>query len=257
MPRDDQYFYIRSTGTELEGGPGGAIALLTQTTKRWVSATRPNILQSTTASIRYPSARDKRVLGPAPANPLAGRSIAIPAPGGYHIGYQLLTRAQLGRYLTSPRAIYQRLNGANHGASPTDAVNEIVNEISETLSASPMPAALRSGFYRALALIPGLRLKANARDAAGRTGVAASIVRAGVEEELIFDPTSAEILAERKIVLNPHLADLAAKRGTVIHDITYYDRTIANAAPSATPLPGGTGMVCTSKNHCQHITSKH
>jgi RNA polymerase sigma factor (sigma-70 family) len=251
MPRDDQYYYVRSQGTQLEGGAGGVIALLTQTTSRWTSADRPSIVQGTVSSIRYPSARDRHALAGSQRQPFAGGApVQLPARGGYQVGYQLLTRAQVLRYPTSPRAIYRRLNGANHGATRSEAADEIFDEIGETLSSSPLPAALRSGFYRALALVPGLRLTANVRDARGRIGVGAAIVRAGVEEQLIFDPATAEMLGERKIVLDPARADLAAKRGMVVNDITYSGWAVTDSAPRGVPITSdGSTVVCTGQRH--------
>jgi hypothetical protein len=188
---------------------------------------------------------------PAPASPLQ-----LPPREGYQIGEHLLTRAQLLSYPTDPRAIYKRLYADTRGGSRAAAAQHVFSEISETLSSDPMPPALRSGFYRALALVPGLRLTANVRDSNGRIGIGASIIRAGVQEQVIFEPASAEMLEERKVILNPKLANLDATPGTVINNTTYLDRAITNTAPHGTPIaPEGTVTYCTSEesSSCQTL----
>jgi hypothetical protein len=229
MPRDDQYFYVREQGTNLLGGAHGAIALLTESSGRWISADRPNVSEEAVTSVYFPSPRDKRLLGPVPLTVQPSRQ--SPPIGGYYVADRLLTRAQVLRYPTSPHAIYQRLRHGIHDASPTAAADEVFTEIGDSLRDSPIPPSLRSGFYGALALVPGLRLTADARDALGRVGVAASIIRAGVKEELIFDPGTADMLAERQVVLSPATSGLAAKRGMVIEDVTYLGWAITNKAP--------------------------
>jgi hypothetical protein len=237
MPRDDQYFYVRSEGTQLEGGAGGVIALETKTDSRWISADRPNVSESKLISISYPAPRDRHALGSA-TRPALPSPLQLPPRHGYQIGEHLLTRAQVLSYPTEPHAIYRRLYADTHGGSRIAAAEHVFSEIAETLSSDPMPAALRSGFYRALALVPGLHLTPNVHDAKGRVGVGASIIRAGVQEEVIFDPATAEMLEERKVILNPRLAGLTATPGMVINDTTYLGWAITNTAPRGTPLLG-------------------
>jgi hypothetical protein len=252
MPNDDQYFYVRSEGTQLEGGAGGVIALETKSDSRWISADRPNISESALISISYPTPRDRRALGSTP-RPALPSPLRLPPRDGYQIGEHLLPRAQVLSYPTEPRSIYRRLYADTHGGSRTAAAEHVFSEIAETLSSDPMPAALRSGFYRALALVPGLRLTANVHDSKGRVGVGASIVRAGVQEQIVFDPATAEMLEERKVIVNPKLADLDATSGMVINDTVYLGWAITNTAPRGTPLRGdGTFTSCATgkRNSC-------
>ncbi len=257
MPGDEQYFYVRSEGTQLEGGAGGVIALETKSDSRWISAGRPNISESRLISISYPTPRDKHALGSTP-RPAVSSPLQLPPRDGYQIGEHLLTRAQVLSYPTNPRAIYKRLYRDTHGGSRKAAEQHVFSEISETLSSDPMPPALRSGFYRALALVPGLRLTFNVRDSQGRIGVGASIVRAGVQEQIIFDPNTAELLEERKVIVNPKVAGLAATPGMVINSTTYLDWAITNTAPHGTPITAeGTVIYCrtdaSSSCHTVHV----
>ncbi len=259
MPRDGQYFYVRSEGTQIEGGAGGAIALETKTDSRWISADRPNISESKLISIFYPTSRDRQALG-STQRPVLPSPLQLPPRGGYEIGEHLLTRAQVLSYPTEPRAIYRRLYADTHGGSRAASAQHVFSEIAETLSSDPMPAALRSGFYRALALVPGLRLTANVRDSRGRVGVGASIIRAGVQEQIIFDPATAEMLEERKVILNPKLADLDATPGMTINDTTYLGWAITGSAPHGTPIaPEGSISYCTSdsSNSCSTVHGSH
>jgi len=80
-----------------------------------------------------------------------------------------LTRRQLLATSTNPRTLYARLYAA--GGSPA----EVFTEIGDTLRSRPAPATLRAALYRALALVPGVRLVGRVTDSVGRHGTAVGL----------------------------------------------------------------------------------
>src|SRR5262249_42819051 len=148
-------------------------------------------------------------------------------PGGpmsplrhYLIGDEKLTRAQLLAYPTDPRAIFARLRAGvgNRGNSPD---GEVFTEIGDALRESPAPPALRAGLYGALALVPGVSLVGPVKDRAGRTGTAVAFTEVGVRKDLIFNPETSDLLAEREVLVDPAAAGIDAPVGTVVGDAAY------------------------------------
>ena len=95
---------------------------------------------------------------------------------------------------------------------------------------SPAPARLRAGLYRALALVPSVQLVGQVRDRAGRTGTGVAFTEVGLRHELIFDPQTSEMLAEREVVVDARKAQLHLPAGTVIEDTAYLRRAVTNSA---------------------------
>lgn len=75
---------------------------------------------------------------------------------------------------------------------------------------------------------PGIELVGEVEDRAGRTGTAVAFTEAGVRE-LIFDPETAELLAERQVLVDPATAEIDAPAGTVIGDTAYLERAVTDA----------------------------
>lgn len=74
--------------------------------------------------------------------------------------------------------------------------------VGDLLRETYIPAAQRAALYEAAATIPGVTVTEDAEDAAGRKGLGVGRVSNGVREEIIFDPTSHELLGERHIVVD-------------------------------------------------------
>jgi hypothetical protein len=71
-----------------------------------------------------------------------------------------------------------------------------------------------------------------ATDSVGRRGTAVAFVHDGVEHELIFDPASSDMLAERSIVLNGAAKRLGLRPGSVISSTTDLQRAVTDTQPS-------------------------
>jgi hypothetical protein len=80
--------------------------------------------------------------------------------------------------------------------------------------------------------VPGIELVGAVTDRAGRTGTAVARTEMGVRTELIFDPDSAELLAEREVLVDPAAAEIDAAPGTVIGDAVYLERAVTDELPA-------------------------
>jgi hypothetical protein len=240
FPRDNQFYYLRSVTTSIQavrsnpftplrssGSSTLPKAVVTLGQQLWFSADRTGLTRFRLISIRFPNAADRRAwerLGrPSFAPPQSsGERIGTLSGGGYLLGNIKLTRRELLAAPTDPRTLYARLYAA--GGSPA----EVFTEIGDTLRSRPAPAALRAALYRTLALVPGIRLVGPVTDISGRHGIAVGFVQDGIENELIFDPASATMLAERTIVAGRSASGVGLARGTIISSTTYLQRAVTN-----------------------------
>jgi hypothetical protein len=232
FPREDQFFYVRSSTTNLmskEPPERGEVAIVTRDRWVWTSLKRPGRLREQFVSAIYPGATPEQR---ARLESIA-RETTVPGELGsthlYHLGAFKLTRQGLLAFPTDPRTIYERLR-ANVGTRGRSPEGEVFTEIGDALRESPAPAALRAGLYGALALIPGIELVGDVTDRAGRGGVAVAFTEAGVRSELIFDPATSEMLAERSVLTRPR-PDLGLAAGTVIGDSVYLERAVVDELP--------------------------
>lgn len=99
----------------------------------------------------------------------------------------------------------------------------------ELLHNSIMPPAQGAALFRAVARIPGVTLRGNAVDAAGRPGVSLSRKdpNNAVRDEWIFDPKTGTFLGERSV----STADLSnLKKGDVMGDTAVLRRAVVDKA---------------------------
>ncbi|MEU6408503.1 CU044_5270 family protein [Microbispora sp. NPDC046933] len=114
-----------------------------------------------------------------------------------------------------------------HGDNPPDtgawtAVGDLLRE-------TYVPAPQRAALFKAAATIPGVTVTENAEDAAGRTGIGVGRVSGGVREEIIFDPSTYELLGERGIVVDEKEAK--APTGSLVASTAQLEVTVDDAAP--------------------------
>lgn len=233
FPRADQYYYVRTLATNLaarEPPERGMAALVTKERRTWSSLDRPGRLRERFVSAQFPAST------PAQRAELERAIHQNDQPPGeidparhYFLGDVELTRQELLDFPTDPRTIYERLRArvGNRGRSPE---GEVFTEIGDALRESPAPAPLRAGLYGALALIPGVERVGDATDRAGRRGVAVAFTEVGERSELIFDPATSEMLAERTVLTRPS-AGYGLAAGTVIADTAYLERAVVDELP--------------------------
>ena len=260
FPRDDQYFYVRTEGTQPAGmstrNPDYSInAVETLITDRWQSAARTSVQRTRIVKLQFQSSSDAaywRANGGPHSQVGATQTFTIP-PGGYFIdiGRSQLTRRQVLALPTTARAMYDRLAPSAkrvaeilRHASPSQraqiatlkrkwgSLNNYLawtrfNAIASSFQQSPMPPAVRSAMYATLALIPGVRSIGTDRDLVGRRGAAVIFDNHfnGFRTELIFDPATSALLGIRETII---LKGTGFRDGAVIENLAFLNEAVTN-----------------------------
>jgi hypothetical protein len=101
------------------------------------------------------------------------------------------------------------------------------NAIASSFRQSPMPPAVRSAMYGALALIPGIKSIGFDRDLVGRRGAAVVFIDhfRGIRSEEIFDPETSALLGERQTAIGK---DVGFRKGSLIENLAYLDEAVTN-----------------------------
>jgi hypothetical protein len=231
FPRDDQFYYLRSLSSyrrpvSAKWSSGGSTTApevrLRVEQQLWFSAGRTGLTRSRVLSLRFATSAARRAWERAgrPSYSTSPQRIATLGANRYLLGDLELSRRQVLTFTTDPPKLYQRLYAAGGSAY------EVFVEIGDQLRNRPTPAPLRAALYRALALVPGIRLVGAITDSIGRHGQAAAFTDHGVEDELIFDPKTATMLEERTIAAARNPLQLAG--GTTISSTTYIQRAITD-----------------------------
>lgn len=100
--------------------------------------------------------------------------------------------------------------------------HEMLIVIGDLLREQPVPAGVRAALYRVAARIPGIEVAGLTHDAIGRPALAITLNDTfdGLRNELLFDPRTANLLAEASVVVKPPPA-YHVKPGTMFGGITY------------------------------------
>ena len=211
IPRDDQYFYVASEGTELTvaaptSDPAESYSYLyTKRREIWLSVDRTGLLrQQQVGAPRWLTPRDRanwiRAGRPDEGGGPGGDAMAMEAIHHYFIGDEKFTAAQLRDFDPTPEQLYERLRSRinGRGQSPN---GEVFVEIADALRESPQTPQLRATLYRALALVPGVQLLGDVHDRLGRDAIGVAFTEhTGLRQELLLDPETAEALNEREVV---------------------------------------------------------
>jgi hypothetical protein len=239
VPRDDQFFYVASEGTELVSSfptrhPKDSFSYLyTKRREVWLSVDRSGLLsEEQVGPPRWVTPRDREnwiKAGRQGATAEHGpRQEPMDAIHQYYIGDERFTTAQLLAFDPTPQQLFDRLR-SRVGDRGQSRDGEVFVEIADALREAPQTPRLRATLYRALALVPGVQLLGELRDRLGREAIGVAFTEhTGLRQELLFDPQTAEILNERQVVAHP-VQGLRAAPGTVIEDIVYTKRAVTDA----------------------------
>jgi hypothetical protein len=112
---------------------------------------------------------------------------------------------------TDPEELLERIEsreliGGPHGDWETFAI------IGDLLRETSLPPKERAALYQVAAELPGVELVGRVVDGAGRPGVAVAYTRTNTDapsrHELIFDPTTAELLGENEVLTEDSTVDV-------------------------------------------------
>lgn len=135
------------------------------------------------------------------------------------------------KYSTDPDELYEQIRKKAEGYGPSiDA--EVLVLVGDLLRETLAPPDLRAALFRVAARIPGVELIGEVTDPAGRKGTAVARTSDDVgfleRIELIFDPDTSELLAEREVLLERvHWAD--AEPDTVIGYGSYLNSGVVDS----------------------------
>jgi len=203
--RPGQYWRIVTTGIALTmatGAPGtadgGVSAWLTaddRTAYVAVDGTRPTWITDTRGG------EPRQIAGPpgrpAPQVTTWTMEQAVDGTAG---GWQAPTPAFLAALPRDPAALRRVLyrDSRGHGRSVD---GEVLVQVADVLRSGLVPADLRASLFRVLATVPGVTVTAASVTVAGRAGVAIGRLETvdGERQELVVDPRTGEVIAERTI----------------------------------------------------------
>jgi hypothetical protein len=95
------------------------------------------------------------------------------------------------------------------------------------------PPALRAALFRVLARLPGIRALGTITDQMGRSGTAVAITFNGVRHELVFDPSSSLLLAQREIIVAALREASRYPVGTTIRSELYLTRVVDSSTATS------------------------
>jgi hypothetical protein len=238
FPRPDQAFYVRSRGTNLScvgaGGPDAYCGLVTKARESWTSERRAGRVRERFLERRWPSEKQRR-RWEAAGRPRHGEG-ALPTMRlgrlRWHLGNERLSRRELLALDDTPAQLFRRLRDGVHPGQGPSRHGEVFAQISDALRSLPAPRRLRATLYRAMKHVPGVRLLGEVRDPVGRPALGVARTEDGVRTEVLFDPATATMLAEREVVVDASSEDarwLGAAPGTVLAGVVYEQRAVVDA----------------------------
>jgi len=161
------------------------------------------------------------------------------AKGG--LPWQLYGVVKAGTLPTRPAALQEAIvRRFEHGRSLPSATFVYAATFLNAGSA----AGLRAALYRVIESLPGVQNLGPATDRMGRHGQAVGLVTGGARDELIFDPSSTEVLEEGTVAVAPEQSgNNMLPAGTVLQYTLYQREGVVNSetaiprAASGRPAP--------------------
>nr|WP_269801073.1 CU044_5270 family protein [Streptomyces jeddahensis] len=143
---------------------------------------------------------------------------------------------------TDPEAMYRWLYGLQSGEQPSgkrSADQGAFTKAGGLLSAQLLPPKVEAALYHAVARIPGLTVYENARDAAGRTGIAVAMEgtwpgdrgHGPTRHELLFDEKTLQFTGLSTVRLaGPQRECDVLQAGDLLSSVAVLDREVVNKA---------------------------
>ncbi|TDV46082.1 hypothetical protein [Actinophytocola oryzae] len=184
--------------------PGGDLRLLQETTtEHWVPADlTQNCLwrNTTTGRYRWLVGDDER--GRAVGFPMPRRESSEYAPPGCTDGARWLSGRLSPAFVAAlprdPRQLHDLLRRENLMTLPHPD-KAFLDNVDLALDSGFASADLRAALYRALALMPGLRITEQFANLDGKKGTAFGLSRDGIRTDLIIDPATGQFIGMREI----------------------------------------------------------
>jgi hypothetical protein len=230
-PGPHQYLYLKFREGWTQVANSTIAYRTTDTQQDWVAPNGSGRQRYVSdGSPRFLTPRDRAAWLAAGRPPLTAPSIDATYPaGGDPAGNQVDPRGLPTDPGALRRAIVARFE---RGSLNVERTFELAGTLLQD-SGSPV---LRAAVYRMVAELPGVRLLGERTDELGRRGTAVALqVASGVRTELLFDPTTSDVLEESVVQVTPGRA-LHLPAGTVLHYVAYQGRGVVDSIEA---LPEG------------------
>jgi hypothetical protein len=226
--RPGEYWYVHSrnivNGADFVSNPHRSYLIVDALTRydrqEWIGVDRRGFVKQRFVSVQFlsPAARQQWIRDGRPTpyrSPLEG---SVPP-----LAYQ-----QLLALPTNVNALYNVIErdagkgGALWRQGARWQRHAMFTAVSNLLRDNPLPAGVRAALYRVAARIPGIELLALTHDPIGRPALAITLNDTfnGERGELLFDPRTANLLAETSVTVTPG-HKYHVKPGTVRTGIIY------------------------------------
>jgi len=234
-----RWLYTRSLATSRATyvTDGGSVTGLERTDRRaWIAADGRLRLVTRTVPLRVLAgdpALWRRAVRPAGRGPEVitardGRTTArMLAEAG-------LPDAVIARHVDDPEGLARLLREAAPRYGGQERAAQMWTMVGDGLRESLLSPDARAALFRAAAHVPGVRLVGPVRDARGRLGMAVARTEDGVRDEIVLDPATSALLAEREVVAGDAPGLEGVPPGTVVGETTYL-RSGLVSSPRAVP----------------------
>jgi hypothetical protein len=193
-PNHDQYFSV----------------LMPVVREAWIGPDGSGRLREETGEPTFLTDHDRSVWIAAGRPALGGNETRDESHGAGGLSY-----LDLSTLPTDPAALRRMIEERTvEGGPPGNA--ETFTIVGDLLRETYAPPELRAALFEIASELPGVELIGTVEDPMGREGIAVAYPSDGILHELIFDPTTSALLAERTVVADPGEANLQVPAGTVV-----------------------------------------
>jgi hypothetical protein len=237
VPGPHQFLYTRSEDAYLLSS-GRWSVLVPSRRQSWLSFD-----SSRTGRVREVNGRPRFVSADQRAGWLAAGSPPLPQAGAVDdatiSGGSMIDPAGLPTDPPRLRALIEARQIAGVEGPPGAAETFVL--VGDMLRESYLPSALRAALYGVLAELPGVELLGEVSDPAGRAGTAVAYAdrRRGVRRELVFDPETSALLAERQTVIRQGAFGFRAPLGTTVGYAVYLESKLVDSVGRGAPAGAG------------------
>ncbi|MFN8158762.1 MAG: CU044_5270 family protein [Candidatus Nanopelagicales bacterium] len=235
VARPDQWYVITTTGFHLEMSTGVDKESPTSSSSWLVSSRRTEYVAvdgSRPSWVVETSGDTARLVAGAGDRPQRTTDAwtSNVAPRDIPSSWQVPSPAFLAALPRDVDALRERLYADTAGAG-SSADGEVLVAVADVLRSGLVPADLRSSLYRVLETVPGVDVTSQSVRVGSATGVGIGRLEDvnGIRQELVVDPATGEVVAEREIAVRD-VDGIPA--GTVIGQ-TLVTRALVDAVPAS------------------------
>jgi hypothetical protein len=236
-PTAGNYGYIRTQSTDAMvfvgvKGKNSCTLLVQKNRETWIARNRSGLRRETVGSPRVISKANDAACAPVLADPSFWKSYKPEETvSSRDCWFEMYTAKRLPKLPTDPAVLRAQLETG--AIDPGDARGPGVafTRVGDLLRNTEARPALRAALYRAAAGLAGVSSLGEVTDQEGRRGVALAVVYNRLRYELIFNPRTSALLAERDTVASPQ-SEFRAPVGTVVEEAAYWPITTVPSLPS-------------------------